>query len=451
MTWTNWAANQRTSPARSVTAGDTDGVVTAVKAAARDGLRVKATGSGHSFTAIGVPDGIALATPSSPELLLVEGDRATVPAGMTIRTLNALLAEHGRALPNLGDIDAQTIAGAVATGTHGTGARHQGIAAGIRGLEMVLADGTVVTATATEHPELFHHGRVGLGALGVVTAVVLETVPAFRLHASESARPLGEVLESFDELAAAHDHVEFYWFPHTDVAATKVNDRTTADGPARGRVAGWVGDELLGNGAFAAVCRLGSALPRAVPALNRIMAGQMANAEYVDRSYRVFTSPRRVRFLEMEYAVPRAALREAFDGLRAAAARHAVDVTFPVEVRVAGADDVPLSTASGRDSAYLAVHVHRGRRPWSSSPIGELSSKLRLPPHEAYFSAVEAVMTSLGGRPHWGKLHTRTAAQLAESYPEFGAFVALRDRLDPEGRFTNAHLDRILGAPGAPR
>ncbi|NMO89843.1 D-arabinono-1,4-lactone oxidase [Actinomycetospora sp. TBRC 11914] len=431
MTWTNWAANQRTAPARTVTAKDTDDVVATVKAAARDGLRVKATGSGHSFTGIGVPDGIALATPSSPELLAVAGDRVTVPAGMTIRTLNALLAEHGRALPNLGDIDAQTIAGAVATGTHGTGARHQGIAAGIRGLEMVLADGSVVTATATEHPELFRHGRVGLGALGVVTAVELETVPAFALHARESARPLGEVLESFDELAAAHDHVEFYWFPHTDVAATKINDRVSdeAPGPARGRVAEWVGDELLGNGGFAAVCRLGAAVPRAVPALNRVMAARMANAEYVDRSYRVFTSPRRVRFLEMEYAVPRDALPEAFAGLRAAAARHAADVTFPVEVRVAGADDVPLSTASGRDSAYLAVHVYRGR------------------PHEAYFAAVESVMTALGGRPHWGKLHTRTAAQLAASYPEFGAFVALRDRLDPAGLFHNAHLERILGAP----
>jgi FAD/FMN-containing dehydrogenase len=181
------------------------------------------------------------------------------------------------------------------------------------------------------------------------------------------------------------------------------------------------------------VCRAGALAPALVPRLNRVLAEQMANAEYVDRSYRVFTSPRRVRFLEMEYAVPRAALREAFDGLRAAAQRHAADVTFPVEVRVAGADDVPLSTASGRDTAYLAVHVYRRR------------------PHEAYFAAVESVMTALGGRPHWGKLHTRTAAQLAASYPEFEAFVALRDRLDPEGRFTNAHLDRILGVPGAAR
>jgi L-gulono-1,4-lactone dehydrogenase len=435
MTWTNWAGNQRTSPARAVLARDTEDVVAAVKTAAREGLRVRPTGSGHSFTGIGVPDGVALAAPSSPELLRVSpdegrGTRVSVPAGMTLRTLNPLLWERGLALPNLGDIDAQTVAGAVATGTHGTGARHQGIAAGIRGLEMVLADGSAVTASPTENPEIFHHGRVGLGALGVVTAVVLEAVPAFGLHARESALPLPELLASFDELADAHDHVEFYWFPHTDLAATKINDRTSELGPTRGRVTEWVGDELLGNGAFGAVCRLGSAAPSLVPRLNRVMAGQMANAEYVDRSYRVFTSPRRVRFLEMEYAVPREALSEAFAGLRAAAARHAADVTFPVEVRVAGADDVPLSTASGRDTAYLAVHVYRGR------------------PSEAYFAAVESVMTSLGGRPHWGKLHTRTAAQLAASYPEFGAFVALRDRLDPEGRFTNAHLDRILGRPG---
>ena len=435
MSWRNWAGNQRTDVVRSVVAHDGAEVAAAVKDAARDGLRVKATGSGHSFTGIGVPDGVALAVPDDPATLRVDpaSGRATVPAGMTLRTLDALLWEHGRALPNLGDIDAQTVAGAVSTGTHGTGARHPGIAAQIRELEMVLADGSVLTCSPHEHPEVFHHARIGLGALGVLTAVTLQTVPAFRLHAREAALPLDRVLGEIDELADAHDHVEFYWFPHTDVAATKINDRTDAEGPVRGAVAGWVGDELLGNGAFGALCRAGAAVPALVPRLNRVLASQMADAEYVDRSYRVFTSPRRVRFLEMEYAVPRDALGEAFAGLRDAASRHARAVTFPVEVRVAAADDIPLSTASGRDSAYLAVHVFRGQ------------------PHEAYFGAVEAVMTGLGGRPHWGKLHTRTAADLRRLYPGFDEFVALRDRLDPSGRFANAHLDRVLGVAGADR
>jgi FAD-linked oxidoreductase len=432
VTWRNWAGNQRTRPARVVEARDAGEVAVAVKAAAQAGLRVKALGTGHSFTGIGVPDGVAVRPPSAAELTLA-GDLATVPAGVTLRVLNALLWEQGRALPNLGDIDAQTISGAISTGTHGTGATYRGIAAQVRGLEMVLADGSVLRCTADENPDVLHAARVGLGALGVITTVTLETVPAFRLHAVERALPLAEVLAGLDALAAAHDHVEFFWFPHTELAVLKRNDRTTADLPRRGRATEWIGDELLGNAGFAAVCGLGARIPALVPRLNRLMAGQMAAPEYVDRSYRVFCSPRRVRFLEMEYAVPCEALGEAFAGLRAAAARHAHDVTVPVEVRVTAADDIPLSTASGRDTAYLAVHVARGR------------------PHEAYFAAVESVMTALAGRPHWGKLHSRTAAQLRELYPGFDGFVALRDRLDPEGRFRNAHLDRVLGLAGGSR
>ena len=423
--WRNWAGNQRTDPVRTVTAHDTGDVVAAVKDAARDGLRLKAIGSGHSFTAIAVPDGVAVRAPSDPRLLQVDATGlATVPAGMTLGTLNPLLWARGWALPNLGDIDAQTVAGAIATGTHGTGARHRGLADQVRALELVTADGAVRTCSPSENADVFAAARVGLGALGILVSVTLQTVPAFHLHAIEVARPLDGALELFD---GEDDHVEFYWFPHTDVAATKRNNPTDADGPARGRVAEWVGDELIGNAAFALVCRLGAAAPRLVPGLNRFAAGQFAHSEYVDRSYRVFTSPRRVRFLEMEYAVPRAALPDAFAGLRKAVERHGRAVTFPVEVRVAAADDIPLSTAYGRDSAYLAVHVHRGE------------------PHEAYFGAVEAVLRDLDGRPHWGKLHTRAAADLRPAYPGFDAFVALRDRLDPERRFGNAYLERVLG------
>ncbi len=423
--WHNWAGNQRTDPVRTVAAHDTGEVVAAVKDAARDGLRLKAIGSGHSFAAIAVPDDVAVRAPSDPRLLQVDATGlATVPAGMTLRTLNPLLWARGWALPNLGDIDAQTVAGAIATGTHGTGARHRGLADQVRALELVTADGAVRSCSPSENADVFAAARVGLGALGILVSVTLQAVPAFRLHAVEAARPLEGALELFD---GDDDHVEFYWFPHTDVAATKRNNPTDADGPTRGRVSEWVGDELIGNGAFALVCRLGAAAPRLVPGLNRFAAGQFAHSEYVDRSYRVFTSPRRVRFLEMEYAVPRAALPDAFAGLRRVVQRHGKAVTFPVEVRVAAADDIPLSTAAGRDSAYLAVHVHRSE------------------PHEAYFGAIEAVMRDLDGRPHWGKLHTRAAADLRPAYPGFDAFVALRDRLDPERRFGNAYLERVLG------
>ncbi len=424
MTWQNWARNQRTDPRRTVVARDAGVVVDAVKAAERDGLRVKALGSGHSFTAIAVPEDVALVVPSDLRRARIERGLVTVPAGVTLRALNAWLWDRGWALPNLGDIDAQTVAGAISTGTHGTGATHRGLAAQVRAFEIVTADGSLLTCT---DGELFTAGRVGLGALGVLVSVTLQAVPAFHLHAVESALPLPQVLGDLDGLAASNDHVEFYWFPHTDIAATKRNNRTGDTGPARGRVAEWVGDDLLGNGAFELACRVGARVPRWVPSINRVAAAQFASAEYVDRSYRVFTSPRRVRFLEMEYAIPREALGEAIAGLRAAVDRHGRAVSFPVEVRVAAADDIPLSTASGRESAYVAVHVFRGQ------------------PHEAYFGAVESVMTALGGRPHWGKLHTQTAATLRDRYPGFDAFVALRDRLDPERRFGNTYLERVLG------
>lgn len=429
MAWQNWAGNQRTDPSRTVVARTAGDVVDAVKAAERDGLRVKAIGSGHSFTAIAVPDDVALVVPGDPAQVRVDEATglATVPAGLTLRALNTALWQRGRALPNLGDIDAQTVAGAISTGTHGTGAGLQGIAAQVRAFDIVFADGTLLSCSPSEHPDVFAAARVGLGALGVLVTVTLQTVPAFRLHAVEEGLPLEGVLADLDELVEGNEHFEFFWFPHTEVAATKRNNRTEATGPTRGRAAAWVGDELIGNGVFEAFNRVGRVAPRLVPRMNNLIAGQFARSEYVDRSYAVFTSARRVRFLEMEYAIPRAAIHEALAGLRTVVARHARSVLFPVEVRFTAADDIPLSTASGRASAYIAVHVYRGQA------------------HDAYFGAVEALLSGLGGRPHWGKLHTQTAATLRERYPEFDAFVALRDRLDPDRRFANAYLERVLG------
>ncbi|MEV1295471.1 D-arabinono-1,4-lactone oxidase [Pseudonocardia sp. NPDC049635] len=426
-TWRNWAGNQRTRPVRTVRARDTDEVAAGVRAAAEDGLRVKAIGSGHSFTGVGVPDGVAIAAPSDPARIRLDGPTAHVPAGVTLHALNRRLWELGRALPNLGDIEAQTVAGAISTGTHGTGAGYRGIAAQVEGVELVLADGSAHRPSGTE----LAAARIGLGALGVLTEVSLRTVPAFRLRATETVRPLAEVLDGLDALTAAHDHVEFYWFPHTELAVLKVNDRAGDDTRGRGRAAAWIGDELLGNAGFGLACRAGELAGSLVPRLNGFLAHRMPAGSYVGRSYEVFCSPRRVRFVEMEYAVPRAALPEAFAGLRTAAARHGHGVTFPVEVRVLGADDVPLSTAYGRDTAYLAVHVRAGR------------------PFEAYFGAVEPVLSALDGRPHWGKLHTMTAEALRSRYPAYDDVVAVRDRLDPEGRFRNPYLDRVLGVPCA--
>ncbi|MGW1134053.1 D-arabinono-1,4-lactone oxidase [Streptomyces griseoluteus] len=428
-TWRNWGGNVTALPARQVTPASVEELAAEVRAAAERGQRVKAVGTGHSFTSVATTDGVLI----RPDLLtgIRAIDRAamtvTVEAGTPLKRLNAALAREGLSLTNMGDIMEQTVAGATSTGTHGTGRESGSIAAQITGLELVTADGSVLTCSAEQNPEIFAAARIGLGALGVVTALTLAVEPLFLLTAREEPMPLDRVLAEFDQLWAENEHFEFYWFPHTGSTNTKRNNRS--EGPAQpvGRVAGWFEDEFLSNGVFQAVQWVGRAAPVSVPAIARVSSRALSARSYTDIPYRVFTSPRRVRFVEMEYAVPRAALAETLRELRAVIERSGLRVSFPVEVRTAPADDIALSTASGRDSAYIAVHMFRGT------------------PYQAYFSAAERVFTAHEGRPHWGKVHTRDAGYLEWVYPRFAEFTALRNRLDPERLFQNDYLRRVLG------
>ena len=426
LTWRNWAGNQSMTPFAVEYPATTEQVADAVRRAAARDRRVKAVGSGHSFTGVVLTDGVLLDLRRMSGLIAVDRDsyRVEVQAGMPLHRLNAVLAEHGLGLTNMGDIDRQTVAGALSTGTHGTGRRSGALAAQVVGVELVLADGTVERCS---DGELFSAARLGLGALGVITSVVLQAEPAFLLRADERPQPLDGVLGGFDELVAAHDHAEFYWFPHTDLALVKRNDRV--DGPAQplSRARRLLDDEVLSNGLFGATCRLGRRIPSAVPVLNRVAARALGARTYVDAAPAVFTSARRVRFRETEWAVPREAVTDVVRELRTLPERLGLRVSFPVEVRVCPADDVPLSTASGRDTGYVAAHAYVGT------------------PHEKWFRAVSDVCRAAGGRPHWGKEHDLTAGDLRPLYRDFDAFVALRDRVDPEGRFRNAYLDRVLG------
>jgi len=428
MRWQNWAGNQVMTPAGVVHPRGTDEIAQAVKGAAAQGRRVKAIGSGHSFTAIGLTDGVLLQLDQHADLLSVDGDLATAQAGLPLHRLNALLAEHGRSLVNMGDVDAQTVSGAISTGTHGTGRASASIAAQVAALEIVLADGSVVACSPTERPELFEHARVGLGALGVISTVTFRTEPLFHLRAEEGPMPLDEVLEGYEELVTGNDHFEFFWFPHTDVALTKRNNRT--DDPvaplSRGRA--WFDDVFLANRVFGAVCAVGATAPRLIPSINRLSARVLSPRTYTDIAPRVFISSRTVRFHESEYAVPREVLPDLFRELRRVPDRLGERVSFPVEVRCAPADDIPLSTASGRDSAYVAVHQYRKT------------------PYERYFGAVEKLLVEAGGRPHWGKLHSLGAEDLRARYPRFDDFLAVRREVDPEGLFRNAYLDKVLGS-----
>ncbi|RBY89304.1 D-arabinono-1,4-lactone oxidase [Blastococcus sp. TF02A-30] len=434
--WRNWAGNQRADGIRRVHPSGTGEIAELLRRSAEAGVRVRPIGSGHSFTAIGRPEDVQLVLDRHAGLVDVSPDGlVTVQAGMPLHRLNAELAARGWALTNLGDVDRQTVSGALSTGTHGTGGRFGGLATQLRALELVLADGSVLRCSAEENPAVFAAARIGLGALGVLSTVTLQAVPAFALRADEGPGRLPALLEDFDAFMTSTDHVEFYWFPHTDRCLVKRNTRVPlSDGlsPLPRWRAFW-DDEVLANAGLGAVVATGRRVPALVPRLARISAGALGERTLTDTSHRVFVSRRRVRFREMEYAVPRAAGAELLREIGRAVDTAGWRIPFPVEVRVAAADDIPLSTASGRDVAYVAVHV-----PARSDP-GD------------YFTTVEAIATAMGGRPHWGKLHGLDAAALRQRYPRFDEFTALRDRLDPHGVLSNAHLDRVLGPVGSGR
>ncbi|MFF3942585.1 D-arabinono-1,4-lactone oxidase [Streptomyces phaeofaciens] len=429
-TWRNWGGNVTARPAREVTPASVDELAEAVRRAAEDGLKVKAVGTGHSFTSIAATDGVLV----RPQLLTgIRGiDRddmtVTVEAGTPLKRLNLALAREGLSLTNMGDIMEQTVSGATSTGTHGTGRESASIAAQIKGLELVTADGSVLTCSEKENPEVFAAARIGLGALGIVTAITFAVEPLFLLTAREEPMPFDRVLADFDELWAENEHFEFYWFPHTGSTNTKRNNRSAGPAKPVGQVPGWIEDEFLSNGVFQVAQWVGRAAPAAIPSIARLSSKALSARTYTDIPYRVFTSPRRVRFVEMEYAVPRAAVTEVLRELRTTIDRSGLRISFPVEVRTAPADDITLSTASGRDSAYVAVHMVKGT------------------PYQAYFTAAERIFTAHEGRPHWGKVNTRDAEYLARVYPRFGEFTALRDRLDPDRLFQNDYLRRVLGA-----
>jgi len=427
--WRNWAGTAAAEPREVITPRSADEVAAAVRRAGELGTTVRMTGAGHSFTPAAITDGILLLPGGMTGIRSVDAAAglATAAAGCPLRTLNEELLRHGLALANMGDIQVQTVAGAIQTGTHGTGRDAGGMAAQVAGLELVLADGTITSCSASANQDLFNAARVGLGALGVLTAVTFRVVPAFLLEAREEPMRWGDVIGRLDDLTRDNEHFEFFWFPHTDGCLTKRNNRTA--GPARPLSAFRyrLDDEFLSNTLFGITCRLGHRFPGLIKPVNTVAGRALSARCYSDASHRVFTSPRRVRFKEQEYAIPRESLADALREVRGLLERRAWRISFPIEVRVTPGDDPWLSTGHGRDSAYIAFHVFHAS------------------PHEDYFRETEAVLTAAGGRPHWGKMHTRDAAYLRGVYPRFGDFAALRDKLDPERRFANAYLTRVLG------
>jgi L-gulonolactone oxidase len=323
----------------------------------------------------------------------------------------------------------QSLAGAISTATHGTGLNYPNLSAQVHALRIVTAGGQITTVDGGDE---LRPARVAIGSLGVISTVTLKCVPSYSLKRIDEPLPLEETLDTMNERVESDEHWEFFTFPYTGVAFTRSTNRTGEPPDPPSRVASFLKDVVAENAVLGAICRAGKLMPAAVPSLNRLLPKLASRDVRTDRGDRVFANQRLVKFTEMEYAIPREHGADAVRRILDLIESRRLPITFPLEVRFAGPDDALLGPSYGRESCYVAVHVYRGTA------------------FESYFRGVETIMASYGGRPHWGKRHYATAAQLRDRYPEWDTFQAVRARLDPDGVFANDYTRRVLGEVRSP-
>lgn len=428
--WRNWARNQASVPAAWHRPTSEEELVAVVRQAAAEGTTVKAVGAGHSYSAIACTAGHLVDLSGYDRVVAAEPatGRVTVQAGIPLWRLADELAARGRALEVLGDINVQSLAGAISTGTHGPGIGYANLASRMVGCRLIDGAGTVhdIGSDADDDAVTLAAVRVGLGALGLLSTITLQTVPAFNLRIDERAMRVGRLLDDLDAVVHGSDHPGLFWFPGSDVVLVRHRTRTDEPARPRPRAAAWWADVAVDNHVFDVACRLSGRFPAAA---RSIISGASAKRphQWVDRSDRVFTTPRSARVLEMEYAVAPEAFPEVFERLGRLVDSVGTPLPVPVEIRWTKGDDALLSHAHRRDSVYVAAHVHRSQ------------------PYDQYFAGFEAIMDDYDGRPHWGKLHFQTVDTLAPRYPRWEDFAAVRARFDPDGRFVNPYLARVLG------
>jgi FAD-linked oxidoreductase len=428
--WRNWGRNFECRPAVVHAPASIDELCAIVRTAAQEGKRVRPVGSGYSYTRLAQTDDVMVSLDRWTGVERIEREQqvAVIRSGTTLDRIERELAAAGFAFENLGDINRQTLAGAIATGTHGTGIALGNMSTQVDALEMVTADGRIVTITRSDG-ELFRAAAVSLGALGVVTRIWLRILPIYWLQIERRRETLSSIVANLGTRVRANRNFEFFWFPASDLVYSKTMN-LAGRGADRGRsLVHWLNDLVNENIALWAVCELNHRRPAWRTAILDQAAGLVPQGSSVCRADIAYATERLVVHQEMEYAVPAERAVAVLSHLDALLRHFPTRTMFPVEVRVARADDLLLSPSCGRDVAYIAVHTW-----WKED-------------HREYFDAAEAIFLSAGGRPHWGKLHGLAARDVESLYPAAAVFERERRQLDPQGMFLNRYLERLL--PGA--
>lgn len=428
--WRNWSGSVRCEPREIVSPASVEELAKLIGAYGRDGRHVRIVGAGHSFTPLVLTDDVLMTLDRMQGIEAVDVERGTVRVlgGTKLKRLGDELLARGLAQENLGDIDVQSIAGAISTGTHGTGVTFGTLATQVVGLTIMTAAGEIVECSADQNPDIFKAAQVSLGALGVLAAVTLRVVPARRLRFQARRERLDDCLANLETYKRENSHFEFFWFPYGEWVQAKFLDET--DAPAKGgSLWGTFNKMVMENGVFWALSEMSRLAPPLAPRISRLSGWGISSVDETDYSHRLFATPRVVRFQEMEYNIPAEHFLSVMREVRACIDKHRFRVNFPVECRFVRGDDIWLSPAYQRDSAYIAVHMYRGME------------------YESYFRAIEEIYERYQGRPHWGKLHTRTAAQLAALYPRWDDFRRVRAALDPQEMFLNEYLRGLFDVP----
>jgi FAD-linked oxidoreductase len=426
--WKNWSGSVRATPRETLTPQNIEELAELISSYGKTGRHMRVVGAGHSFTPLVQTDDVLISLDRVQGIEQVDEEQGivTVLAGTRLKQLGQALFIRKLAQENLGDIDEQSIAGAISTGTHGTGIDFGSLATQIVSFTLVTATGELLECSEDQNADIFKAGQVSLGMLGIIARVKLRVVPAFKLHYHSHRGNLKECLNNLERHKQENDHFEFYWFPYTELVQLKFLNETNRS-VGGGNLWGDFSKTVLENGVFGLLSELSRIFPRSAQAVSQISAQNIPSVDDVNFSYRVFPTPRAVRFQEMEYNIPAEHLGAVLAEMKDCIKKNNFAVHFPIECRFVHSDDIWLSPAYQRESAYMAVHMYRGM------------------PYKSYFAAIEEIFQRYQGRPHWGKMHTLKKERLAELYPRWHDFCEVRKSLDPEGMFLNEYLRGLFG------
>lgn len=425
----NWARNLQWDPSEVCHPNTEEEIKSIVLRAANTKSKIRLIGTGHSFSPLCQTNHITMTLDNYQGLISTDKQlcQATVKAGTKLNYLGELLFKEGMAMENLGDIDVQSIAGTISTGTHGTGKEFGTISTQVIALKFINGKGKIISCSKTNHPELFSAAQVSLGVLGVITEVTLQCIPIYKLELLNQKEPLDAVLSNLRERNSTNRNFEFYWFPYTTSTLTKTSNIVSDSDVDKMNFFNYWSEYFIENYSFKLLCEYARIFPSAKQRVSKICAASISSVKKILYSHKIYATQRLVKFTEMEYNIPADAYQDAWTEVQKIVNSGKYNIHFPIENRWAKGDDIMMSPSYGRDSAYIACHVYQNKD------------------HKPYFTALEDVFKAYDGRPHWGKINTLNTSDIEERYPLFSEFLKHRQAQDPDGIFVSPYIEKLLG------